>query len=490
VNQFNMSNNKQRVMRAAVAAALGLAATQTYADVNMNTAAGAVKIASEIPSTTTGLANAGNALDLFLTSPQGVVPTATDAVFIRINLSNNVRFSGVPTLACSAASALGGTLTSLVGTIQAGGNGSNFVTFSITPSAALATSANYLTGTCTAAGFTGITGIASAGLVNISVTARSEYKDGASYTTAFLSDKSYITYVQGVTVKASAASALVVDATSGSDNFDSAQSDLTSQTLARAGRYIVTAVGTSAATATLAGNVSGEAVFSGATVTVSGATLAAALATNSTAGVFLSTAATCAAGTTTGVFSSTANAGSTVTFTGLSTAVLTDTGVQVCLNISGNTTQIATGAIYAGSTGVFAASVTSNLGGVKQLVSVTTNGVTKNAYIVHSPTSTAKSTQLWFRNTGANAGTIYASCYNTAGTLVGTANSTLTSSLALNQLLKKTALELFTAIGYSGYTSTEKFSCVFSGGLAGMEVINQTQDIATGAIAVTQSQTN
>jgi len=486
-----MSNNKQRVMRAAIAAALGLAATQTYADVNINTAAGAVKIASEIPSTTTGLANAGNALDLFLTSPAGVVPTAADAVFIRINLSNNVRFSATPTLVCSAftGGSAGGN-SAIAGVIQNGGNGNSFVTFTVAPSAAQIGSGLALSGTCTAAGFTGITGIASAGLVSISVTARSEYKDGAAYTTAFLSDKSYITYVQGVTVKASAASALVVDATSGSDNFDSAQSDLTSQTLARAGRYIVTAVGTSAATATLAGNISGEALFSGATVTVSGGTLAAALATNLTAGVFLSTAATCAAGTTTGVFSSTANAGSTVTFTSITTAVLTDTGVQVCLNVSGNTTQIVTGAIYAGSTGVFAANVTSNLGGMKQLVTVTTNGVTKNAYIVHSPTSTAKSTQLWFRNTGANAGTIFATCYNTAGTVVGTANSTLTSSLAVNQLLKKTALELFTAVNYSGYTPTEKFSCIFSGGLAGMEVINQTQDIATGAIAVTQSQTN
>lgn len=488
---------KQTVLGAAIVAGFGMAVAPAFAavgnGVNLNTGAGVAKIANEIPSNTAALANTGGALSITLASPTGVIPTNTDPVYIRVNLSGNAKFSAAPSLECTVISGTdSGSSNLATAIIQAGGNGFNYVTFNLNSADAAGitagASASWLSGNCTVSGMTGVN-IASGGLVSYSVTARTEYKDGASYTTAYLSDKSYITFTKGVDGVASAASGLVVDATSGSDNFASAQSDLLSQTLARLGKYVVTAIGTSAASATLGGNISGQDVFSGVTVTVSGAALVAGLAANTSAGVFLSTSAACTDST--GVFSSTANAGTTVTFTGLTTATLAGTtGVFVCMNVSGGTTQIATGAVYVGSTGTFAANVTTNLSGMESLITISSNGTTKNAYIVHSPSSTAKATQLWVKNTGATAGAVYVTCYNSAGTAVGTSNSTLISSLAVNELAKKTSSDVFTAINYTGYTATEKFSCVLNGALAGMELVNQTQDTGTGAVTVTQSQTN
>lgn len=493
MTQLNLKPNNKMVLRAAVAAAFGVASMGANAVVNITAGTSTVKVASEIPSTTVALPNAGALLNIALTGQAGVAPSDTNPYYIRINLSGAAVFkTAAPGMICSGVTGAGAASATFSGALQAGGAGFNFVTFSfgngVTAAGATGEVGSYITGLCTltlnAAGVTGIT----AGVAT-TVTARTEYKDGASYVTAYLSDKAYISYAQGMSGAVSGSSALVVDATSGSDNFDSAQSDLTSQTLVRLGKYVATAIGNSAVTATLVGNASAGDIFSGISVTVSGATLAAGLAANGTSGVTLHNTATCTNQAYT--VQSTANAGTTVTFTSVTTADIgSATGLVVCMNVSGGTQQISTGAVYVGSTGTFAANVTATLGGMKQLINITTNGQTKNAYIVHSPSSTAKTSQLWIKNTGSTAGAVYATCYNSAGTVVGTANSTLITSIAANELAKKTSSDVFTAIGYTGYTATEKFSCVLNGALAGMEMVNQTQDTTTGAITVTQAQTN
>jgi len=495
MTQLKFTSNN--VLRAAVAAAFGVASMGAQAVVNLNAGTGTVKAANEIPSTTKILANGGGSLNIALTGPAGTAPTGTDPMYIKINMASSVYFiTGDPTMTCSGATGTdSGSANNFLGVKQAGGVGFNYVTFTFTAGTAGGTGSlgSFATGACTltvnAAGLSGFT-IGT----NVNVTARTEYKDGASYTTAFLSDKPYVTFIKGVSAAVSAASAVIVDATSGSDNF-STDSDLAVSAAADFGRYYVQGTGMSAAQlATLAGAISATDVYTavGVTVTVSGAALAAGLAANSSAGVFLVTGAapTCSAGDTTGVFSSTANAGTTVTFTGLSNATIGGSGVILCMNISGGSAQIATGAVYIGANEGNVANVTTNLGGMRLLTTVSTNGVTKNAYIVHSPSSSTKTTQLWMKNTGATAGPVYVTCYNMAGTVVGTSNSSLVSSIAVNELVKKTSSDIFTAIGYSSYAATDKFSCVVNGALAGLEMVNQTQDTTNGSIVTTQSQTN
>jgi len=217
--------------------------------------------------------------------------------------------------------------------------------------------------------------------------------------------------------------------------------------------------------------------------------LVAGLAANGVSGVFLATTADC--GAVAYSADTTANAGSTVTFTGVTTADLSSaTGVQLCMNVSGGTAQIGTGAVYVGVNGTFAAGVTANLGGMKQLITVTTNGITRNAYLIHSPTSTTKTSLLWMKNTGATAGPVYLTCYDSAGTVVGSANSSLVSSLAVNEIVSRDSAALMSTIGYTGFTPTDKYSCVLNGALAGMEVINYSKDPTTGSLGLTQAQTN
>ena len=493
MTQFNFSS--KNVLHVAVAAAFGVAAVGgAQATVNLNAGTGTVKVAKETASIVLAHGNSANQFDIALAGPAGIAPSSVDPTYIRINLATGVTFKTAdPTLQCLAATA--GAATAINAVKQGGGLGFNYVTFSIQNSAVQ--TGSYFSGDCTltvnAAGLTLSAGVAGTDLV---VSARTEYKDGASYTTAYLSDKAYVTYVKGVSASVSAASAVVVDATSGSDNFATA-SDLGIQTAAVFGRYF--AYGSGVSTSAVLGtadttHVSATDVYTavGVTVTVSGAPLAAGLAANSSAGVFLATAGSidCSAGNSTGVFSSTANGGTTVTFTGIANTTIVS-GVILCMNVNGGTGQIATGAVYIGANEGNVANVTTTLGGMKLLTTVSTNGVTKNAYIVHAPTSTSKTTQLWMKNTGATAGPVYATCYGASGAIVGTSNSLLVSSLAVNQLTSKTSSDIFTAIGYTtGYAATDKVSCVLNAALAGLELINQTKDLAGNSITITQSQTN
>lgn len=487
---MNRTNN---ILRAAVLAAFGVAAGQAGAtvDYSVSPATGVTKFAKEIPTNTTALANAGNALDIKVSVPAGYNIATTAPLYVKIQLSPGATFKGTPVLGCNTYSAA--TVTGIsAGAITVGGNGDSAVTFNVGAVAAAAGTTATTTGTCVVSGFTGI-GIVSGTSRDVNFSATVEYKNGLSDVASGASG-AYITFVNGFTAVISSGGSIVVDATSGSDNF-SAGGGAISTTLASAGLVSWVAVGTSAATATTVGNIGVGDVLgtSSGSITVSGPSVAAALATNGVSGVYLdiSTADSCA----TKSYTVASTATNSVTFSSITTAHISSvSGLVVCLNVSGASTQIATGALTATVGGGLQTNVTHSFtNDTGSLSTLTQNGTTKNAYFVNASTSTNKTSVIRIVNTGGNSGTVRATAYllsndgTPVGTATGTANSTI-ATLAANESISLSSAQLETLLGLTPADTTTKYRVVFSAGLAGFKVLNYTKDVATGNITLSQAQ--
>lgn len=489
-----MSRNKN-ILRAAIAATFGVMAGQAGAVVNyaVSPATGVTKYANEIPTNTTAVGNTGNALDLKIAAPAGYAIDAagSNPFYVKIQLTAGSIFKGTPIITCSANT---GAATAVTGAITVGGANDSAVTFNIIKAGDTAT----LSGFCTVTAHTGI-GVVSGTSRDVNFSATIEYKNGLT-NVASGSSGSYITFVNGFTASFVSAGAIVVDATSGSDNFSAGQGAI-STTLASAGLVRFFPTGTSAATAGGAGNITLDEVLGTASgsVTVSGPALAAALATNGVSGVFLdaNTADNCATKT----FTVASTAASSVTFTSATESNF-NSGLVVCLNVSGATTQITTGALTASLGGTLKANVTMSFAAATgSLSTVSQNGTTKNAYFVNASTSTAKTSVVRIVNTGGNSGTIRATAYVVgdgamvggvpvaSSTAAGTANATI-ATLAANESISLTSADLETLLGYTPATAATKYRVVFSAGLADFKVLNYTRDVASGAISLSQAQDN
>jgi len=461
------------ILRAAVAACFGVAAGQAAAVLDLSVAVptGINKVAKEIPSTTTTLVNAAFQLDTKVAVPAAYSVSAANPLYIKLNLTGGASFTTTPaSVRCGTAAAA----NSLSAVLQLGGAGTSFVVYSV--------ETGVVSGTCSATNGN----ITIAGLGTVGMSATVEYKNGIN-TVASGVLSNFVTYVTGeVATVLSADGTVVVDATTGSTKF-STTSNRGSTALATLGAVKYTQVGTSAVSAGFANNVSAGDVITTATVTVSGPAIAAAVAANGTSGVFLDAAASAC---TTKSYTIGSTATNSVTFTSVS---LTDisAGVNVCINVSGGTTVITTGAMTASIGGTQVVTVTADFAmSSSALETLTSNGTTKNGYFINASSSTSKTSVLRVVNTGGNASTLTANAYDEAGNSIGTANASL-GSIAIRQMLSFTSAQLETALGLTGASApaaTAKYRVVISGGLAAFKILNYSKDVASGSINLSQSQ--
>ncbi len=467
------------VLRAAIAACFSVAAGQAAAvlDLSVATPTGISKIAKEIPSTTTTLVNAANQFDIKVAVPPSYGVTASNPLYIKMNLTGGASFVANPTsVRCGTAAAA----NSMSAILQLGGAGTSFVVYSV--------ETGVVSGTCSAT----MGNLTIAGLGNVGVSATVEYKNGLdNVVTGVLSN--YVTFVTGMVASVITADGnVIVDATTGSIHLTTSSNKGTTG-LATLGQVKYTQVGTSAASAGLANNVSAGDVISTATVTVNGPAIAAALAANGTSGIFLDASTS---GCTTKSYTIGTTATNSVTFTNVSLTNIS-AGVWVCLNVSGGTTVIATGQMTATVGGVPQSSVTADFTTTSNaLETLTSNGLTRNAYLVNASTSTAKTSIIRLINTGTVAAAFTATAYaedtgagdgNPVGfTPLGTANSVM-GTIEAGGALNLTSAQLESKLGFTPSSNTSKYRIVFSAGATNTQILNYTQDVATGTVVLSQS---
>ncbi len=464
-----MKQNRNQVLRLAVAACFGVAAGQAGAAAVIGTSN--TNWASEIPNNAT-LLNTG-VLAMTINSIPGLTPTAATPMYVKVNLLNGATWGGAPSLECQTAAGAAGTAGS-TGSIDLGGTvGGSSVTFRVTGNA------QTFGGTCNVSAAS----IVVSGLTTKTVSAQIEYTNGASVaTTAQVGN--YITFQRGLsTVVSAPATGVVVDATSGSDNFV-AGGNLTVGT-AYIGRVVYGVNGTTAYNSAGA-TTEGSSAFSTAVLTVGGPAIAASLAFG-VSGMYLGNVSACTDQSYTAAFTTSASSTS-VTFAGLTPTQLS-AGVFICARVPGNVV-ITTGQLTAtissitplATTQTLDASATSN-----NIANVTANGSARNAYFVNASTSTSKTSVLRIVNKSGVSGAVTATAYNEAGTVLGTANASL-GTLANNQMLTKTSAELEAALGFTPASATAKYSVVISGALPSFEVLNFSKD-ASGAITLSNTST-
>lgn len=490
MNQKRIFTTRKNVLSVAVASCFGVVAGQALAvvDISVSTPTGVTKFAKEIPSNTTTLTNASNALDLKIAAPTGYAVSTANPFFVKLNLTQGARFAGTPTLVCGTAAVAG----ALSGTLTLGGSTTSYAVFS------LDTSVTTLSGSCSA----GMGNITISGLNNVAVSATIEYKSGLNNAVSGLANN-YITFVRGASADINSADGtVVVDATSGSDAFTITSNRgvsglATLGTVSFGGNNLTAA--DAAGAQTTAGSMSAGEVLTTASVTVNGPAIAVALAANGNSGIFLSVSGGIA-GTAcvTESYTVSASATNSVTFNNVSLTDLS-AGVAVCINVSGNTTVISTGQFTASVGGVAVSNVTADFSAASSaLETVTANGSTRNAYFINASTSAAKTSVLRIINTGAVSATFTATAYAVdasgdglpvAATVLGSANSTL-GTLAAGGALSLTSAQLESKLGLTPTSGTTKYRVVISAGTDAMEVLNYTKDTATGAIVLSQSQVN
>jgi uncharacterized protein YkvS len=469
-----MEQKRNNALRLAVAACFGVVANQAGAAVigTSNT-----NYALEIPSNAT-LVQAATELQININTIPGLVPTATTPMFVKVNLLNGATWGTAPILYCSTAVANANPVT---GTVDLGGTvGGNSVTFRMTGGG------NAMSGACTVSA----NSITVSGLTTKTVSAQIEYTNGATtVTTAQVGN--YITFQRGLsTVVSAPATGVVVDATSGSDNW-AVGSNLTVGT-AYIGRVVygqATGVTNGNTAYNSAGvTLEGSSAFSTAVLTVSGPAIAASMS-RGVSGIYLSTVSGCSDLGVTAAFTNSASTTS-VTFAGLTPTVLS-AGVFICATVPGNVV-ITTGQLTATitsmtplaatQTGLDASAASNNV------ANVTANGSTRNGYFVNASTSTSKTSVLRLINRSGIAGVITATAYDETGARVGTANASL-GNLAINQMMTKTSADLEAAIGYTPASATAKYSIVFSGALPSFEVLNFSKDVASGSVNLSNTST-
>jgi hypothetical protein len=472
------------VLRAAVAACFGIVAGQASALVDMTglSVTGANLVAKENVNTAAvfkGLP--GDRTNLAFSVPVAYkVAAATTPMFIKFNLSGGASFVSTPTINCATALVVSGSLP----VMTLGGVGTAYVVFAVPDTVTT------MAGTCTAE-LGDITLVA--GQATVALSADVEYKNGLNNAVTGRA-VNLITFTRGMTatVNTAAGTNVVVDATSGSDNFDPLTSNL-GASLAYLGNVSYQPIGTSANLLGDSANIAGGSVVSTAFVTITGPSIAAALAANGNSGVFLDANSTSCT-----VRSRTVSASATnsVTFNGVSVANLL-AGVNVCLNVSGGTTVIGTGQHTATLAVNPATSVTADvtLSGQNVLDTVISNGTVSNAYMVNASTSTAKTSVIRLINTGSAAAAFTATAYAVdtglgdgnpvALTPLGTANSVL-GTIAVGGALNLTSAQLESKLGFTPSGGTTKYRVVISAGTNAQQILNYTKDIASGAIVLSQ----
>ena len=477
---------QKRVLCAAVVAGLGLASTGASAatvDLGATTIA-PIKVANSIPANTTTLGGGGEVIRIkTATGYNGFVAKTTNPVYVKFNLTNGAKFSTDQTLVMSCSGLSGSETETTAGDvgIQAGGGGFDNVTFIVTAvsgsSGAFGASAY-----CTLSAGTALT--IATGFNNVNVSATFEFTNGLSQGSAAGGNGTLISFVNAftATIDGGTATTALVDATSGSDNWVLGNNK--TQATAVLGSLSMDVGVATALTATLAGNITLAEALSTGSITISGPAVQALKTVASSRGLFLSDAAGCADANIATAYASTAT--NSVTFNNVTPAQLTSTAF-ICGMVSGNTTQISTGQLTAQVGGTAASNVTITFPAAGNIQNVGTNGTTKNAFLMHNSTSTTKTSVVRVINNGANAGQLFATAYDGAGNVCGTAGTSL-GSINVGQMLTFTSANLQTTLGCTPTNSTDKYRIVFFGGLTSFKVLNHAKDTTGTGFTLSQSQ--
>ncbi len=138
-----------------------------------------------------------------------------------------------------------------------------------------------------------------------------------------------------------------------------------------------------------------------------------------------------------------------------------------------------------GRNGVTAVNSPTNFAGATGTIPGVTARV--QALFVNASTSTNKTSVVRLINTTGSSGTLTATAYDENGNQLGTAGASL-GSIAANQSVTFTSANLETLLGFTPSAPTAKYSIYFTATLAGLQLINSTKDIATGALTLSQAQ--
>lgn len=111
----------------------------------------------------------------------------------------------------------------------------------------------------------------------------------------------------------------------------------------------------------------------------------------------------------------------------------------------------------------------------------------RNALFVNASTSTNKTSVLRLINPFDQSGSLTATAYSEAGSIVGAPNASL-GTLSAQQTLTLTSAQLEAAIGFAPSSPTAKYRVVFNSSLPGLELVNFVRDNATGNLTLGQAQ--
>ncbi len=113
----------------------------------------------------------------------------------------------------------------------------------------------------------------------------------------------------------------------------------------------------------------------------------------------------------------------------------------------------------------------------------------RHALFVNPSSSLNKTSVIRVINLNSQGGTLSATAYNEAGSVIGTPNAAL-GTLAAQQMRTFTSAQLESALGYTPSATTAKYRIVFSATLPGFELINFIKDNASGNLTLGQAQTD
>jgi len=405
-----MTNNAVRLAVLAALAGTSVAAHAAFP---------ASDVASELP--VGGVTFASVAASRVNITP--FTPSVAQQLQVTVTLGGGAKFAtSAPKLSCAVTTAAGVFSTAASGILNLGGLGTNQAVFTVSAANAAIKSCQVI-----ASGLT-VTGAHA----NVTETLHFKYGTLASSTT----NGSLITFNSGVTATVASAATITANVVSGFATFGGNAS-----VTQKFGKVAWNADGT-ASTATIGALGKLSTYATSGSITVAGNALQA---TKATAGVWLTSGATCGANT-----QKTATGGkASITFTALTPAQMS-AGLNVCATFDG-TTPIQAGSITAQFAGTAKATYSLPTPAALTVGTVSRDG--SSLSLLNMPRSTDTDAGfLRVYNTSNLAGAITVTVYDQTGTALAT-NCTLSDSLAKNAALVMSAAQMESTCGITAPTS-------------------------------------
>lgn len=467
-----MKNTQQTVLRAAIIAALGFAgqnaAAVTGADLTGGTAISAIKIAKELPATSTLTSAVDGNFLAYIAVPAGYVVDATNKYLnVKVNLLGGAKFGAVPTLRCATA----GAVNSVSGVISIGGNGVSNVTFVVEAAPGGLPSANSTV--TTAICVMTANSISASGTTDKTISATIEYKDGANNIASGAAN-TYISFVKGLSANISAGDKLIIDVAASSNKLSGAA------TTGYVGAVKYANISSTTLTAGLAGGIDAATIVSTTPATVYSVTIAGP-SLPAASSVFLSTTPTDCSNNSYSA-APTGSASTSLTITGV-TPTHISAGLGVCLAFNGST-PIPEGQITATISRNMETSAPfqpdfSPLAG--NLAILKKNGATVNVDFLTNPTGFP--TFVRFTNPTSLSGNVLVDAYNDDGAK-GTSTWTFVLGAGksvmypMDVIMTKTGIAASTVAATDGALAGNKFRLIVNAEFPtlGVQALNLSKD--------------